>query len=137
MGSHVVGRTEDLPAGERLIVTLEGRSIGVFNVNGSFYALRSQCPHQSGPLCRGSVKGLLTAADPDHVELSREGEIIRCPWHGWEFDITNGRSVFNPHRLRVKSYPVTIEPEDGDPSVETFPVDVERGRIVVHVPGRR
>ena len=42
------------------------------------------------------------------LQLTREGEIVRCPWHGWEFDITNGRSVFNPHRLRVRSYPVTI-----------------------------
>jgi nitrite reductase (NADH) small subunit len=122
-----------------LIVTLEGRSIGVFNVHGTFHALRNQCPHQQAPLCRGQIKGLLTADDPDHVQLTRPGEILRCPWHGWEFDILTGRSVFNPHKLRVRSYQVTIEPDDRadgeDPSIETFPVDVERGRIVVHVPG--
>jgi 3-phenylpropionate/trans-cinnamate dioxygenase ferredoxin subunit len=132
LGRHVVGTVGDFPVGQRKIVVLEGRSIGVFNVKGSFHALRNACPHQSGPLCQGKLIGLLRATDPDHLELSRDGEIIRCPWHGWEFDVTNGRSVFNPHKLRVRSYEVTIEPDD-DPSIETYPVTVERGRVVVHV----
>jgi nitrite reductase/ring-hydroxylating ferredoxin subunit len=133
MARHVVGPVADFPVGNRKIVVLEGRSIGVFNVKGAFYALRNACPHQSGPLCLGRLIGLLRASDPDHLELSREGEIIRCPWHGWEFDVTNGRSVFNPHKLRVRSYEVTIEQDDDDPSIQTFPVTVERGRVVVHV----
>lgn len=133
MGEHVIGRVSDVPAGGRLIVTLEGRSVGVFNVHGRFYALRNWCPHQAAPLCQGAIKGLLTASDPDHVELSRQGEILRCPRHGWEFDITNGASVFNPHRMRAKTYDVTIEPGEDDPNLETYPVDVERGRIVVRI----
>jgi nitrite reductase (NADH) small subunit len=138
MGKHVVGRVGEIPPGERRIVDLEGRSIGVFNVKGTFYALRNACPHQSGPLCRGQVRGLLQARDQKHLELSREGEIVRCPWHGWEFDLTNGRSIFNPHRVRVRSYQVTVEPDedaaiDDDPAIETFPVTVESGRVVVHL----
>jgi 3-phenylpropionate/trans-cinnamate dioxygenase ferredoxin subunit len=133
MAKHTVGLVGEIPPGQRKIVDLEGRSIGVFNVQGTFYALRNTCPHQSGPLCRGRLIGLLRASDPRHLELSREGEILRCPWHGWEFDVTNGRSVFNPHKLRVRSYQVTIEPDEPDPSIETFPVTVERDRVVVHV----
>jgi nitrite reductase (NADH) small subunit len=138
MGKHVVGRVGEIPPGERRIVDLEGRSIGVFNVKGTFYALRNACPHQSGPLCRGQVRGLLQARDQKHLELSREGEILRCPWHGWEFDLTNGRSIFNPHRVRVRSYQVTVEPDedaaiDDDAAIETFPVTVESGRVVVHL----
>jgi 3-phenylpropionate/trans-cinnamate dioxygenase ferredoxin subunit len=138
MARHVVARVGDLPPGERTIVTLEGRSIGVFNVAGVFYALRNACPHQSAPLCQGRITGLLTAVDQQHLHYSRPGEIIRCPWHGWEFDITTGRSVFNPHRVRVRAYEVTVEPDDtepaeDDPSIETYPVTVERGRVVVHV----
>ena len=129
----MIGRVAELPPGERTIVELEGRSIGVFNVKGAFYALRNACPHQSGPLCRGKIIGLLTASDQKHLELSREGEIIRCPWHGWEFDLTNGRSIFNPHRLRVRSYPVTVEADEDDPAIETFPVTVRRGNVVVHL----
>jgi 3-phenylpropionate/trans-cinnamate dioxygenase ferredoxin subunit len=132
---HVVGRVAEIPPGERKIVELEGRSIGVFNVRGTFYALRNACPHQAGPLCRGTITGLLTATDQRTLTLTRDGEIIRCPWHGWEFDLTTGRSVFNPHRLRVRAYPVTVEPddEDEDPRIETFPVTVDRGRVVVHL----
>ena len=132
MAKHVVGRVSEFPPGGRKIVELEGRSIGVFNVNGSFYALRNSCPHQAAPLCRGSVKGMTIAPEPGVYEYVREGEILRCPWHGWEFDLTNGRSIFNPHKVRVRTYQVTVEPEDDeDPSVETYPVTVERGHVVV------
>lgn len=75
-------------------------------------------------------------SDPGEYVWSREGEILRCPWHGWEFDITTGRSIFNPHRVRVKAYDVTVEPEPqvepDDPSVETYQVTVERGLIILH-----
>ena len=108
----------------------EGRSIGVFNVHGAFYALRNSCPHQAAPLCRGAIKGMTLPCQPGEYVWAREGEILRCPWHGWEFDIMTGRSIFNPHRTRVKAYDVTVEPgadADEDESVETFPVSVEDG----------
>jgi nitrite reductase (NADH) small subunit len=133
VGKHVIGRVGEIPPGQRKIVELEGRSIGVFNVHGTFYALRNSCPHQAAPLCLGSIKGMTIAPKPGVYQYVREGEILRCPWHGWEFDLTNGRSIFNPHKIRVRSYRVTVEPEDEDPSVETYPVTVERGRVVVQV----
>lgn len=136
MGRHVVGRVSSVAPGERRIVEADGRSIGVFNVDGAFYALRNSCPHQAAPLCLGSIKGMTMPSKPGEYIWAREGEILRCPWHGWEFDITTGRSIFNPHRTRVKAYDVTIE-RDGEPdadeeSVETFQVTVEDGWIVVH-----
>ena len=133
MGRHVVGTVAEIPPGERKIVEVEGRSIGVFNVRGTFYALRNSCPHQAAPLCRGSVKGMTIAPSPGEYAYVREGEILRCPWHGWEFDLTNGRSIFNPHKVRVRSYKVTVEPDEDDPAVETYPVTVERGRVVLHL----
>jgi len=60
------------------------------------------------------------------------GEILRCPWHGWEFDILSGRSICNPHRVRVRTYEVTIQ-DNEDPSVEAYPVTIEEGLIVPHV----
>ena len=140
MGRHVVGRASDLPAGERRIVEAEGRSIGVFNVHGRYFALRNSCPHQAAPLCLGPIKGMALPTPPGEYAWAREGEILRCPWHGWEFDITTGRSVFNPHKTRVKTYEVTVEADGDAPrtgidadSVETFPVTVEDGLIVLHV----
>ena len=138
MGRHIIGRVSDVQSGERRIVEAEGRSIGVFNVHGSFFALRNSCPHQAAPLCLGSIKGMTMPSKPGEYIWARDGEILRCPWHGWEFDITTGRSIFNPHRMRVKAYDVTIEAhvnedEEEDPSVETFPVSIEDGWIVLHL----
>lgn len=123
-----------MPPGERKIVEVGGRGIGVFNVKGSYYALRNRCPHHGGPLCRGMLTGLVLGPEPYRFEVERDGEILRCPWHGWEFDVTNGTSVFNPHRVKVRSYDVAVETaEEEDPSIETFPVSVERQLIVVYV----
>jgi nitrite reductase/ring-hydroxylating ferredoxin subunit len=137
MGRHVVGRVSEIPPGGRKIVEVERRSIGVFNVGGRFYALRNSCPHQAAPLCLGAIKGMTLPSKPGQYVWGREGEILRCPWHGWEFDITTGRSIFNPHRTRVRSYEVTVEalaPPDAeeDESVETFPVTVEDGLVILH-----
>ncbi len=126
----VVCRVDELPPGERKLVCVKGHSIGVFNVNGQFYALNNRCPHKAAPLCAGIITGLVTAPAPYQYEVVREGEIVRCPWHGWEFDITNGRSVFNPHRLRVKSYEVMVE------SVPTYPVVVEDQVVVLYLRSR-
>jgi 3-phenylpropionate/trans-cinnamate dioxygenase ferredoxin subunit len=137
VGKHIVGRVGTLPPGDRTIFEAEGRSIGIFNVAGEFYALRNSCPHQAAPLCLGSIKGMTMPSRPGEYIWSREGEILRCPWHGWEFDITTGRSIFNPHRTRVKAYDVTIEDhiddDEEDESVETFDVSVEDGWILLHL----
>ncbi|MDP9469358.1 MAG: Rieske (2Fe-2S) protein [Chloroflexota bacterium] len=140
MGRHVVGRVTELPPGERTIVEAEGRSIGVFNVHGRFFALRNSCPHQAAPLCLGPIKGMTLPSRPGEYVWARDGEILRCPWHGREFDITTGRSIFNPHKTRVKTYEVTVEAVgDGRvssidaESVETYPVTVEDGLVVLHV----
>ena len=134
MGRHLVARVGEIGPGERRIVEAEGRSIGVFNVGGDFYALRNSCPHQAAPLCLGAIKGMTMPSKPGEYVWARDGEILRCPWHGWEFDIMTGRSIFNPHRMRVKAYDVTVEPPaDEDESVETFEVSVEDDWVVLHV----
>ena len=141
MARHIVGTVAEIPSGQRKIVEVNGISIGVFNVKGTYYALRNRCPHQGAPLCQGSIKGTTLPSPPGEYIWAREGEILRCPWHGWEFDILTGRSIFNPHKVHVKSYEVSVEPLDGetkeandeDPSVEMFPVTVEADHIVLHL----
>ena len=133
MKSHRVCTVAELPPGSRKIVEVEGRSIGVFNLAGEFYALKNVCPHQFAPLCRGNVTGYNAPSEVGVYDWCREGEIVRCPWHAWEFDIKTGKSIFNPHKVRTKSYPVTVEPGGGDdPAVETYPVSVETGVVFVH-----
>ncbi len=96
----------------RRIVEVEGRSIGVFNVGGEFFAIRNRCPHQGGPLCEGVQVGALTSDGPGEYLHERPGEIIRCPWHAWEFDLRTGRSWFDPKRRRVRAYDVALVPGD-------------------------
>ncbi len=122
--SVVVGRVEEIPPGSRkIVVPFRGRAgIGVFNVGGEFFALRNLCPHKQGPLCTGFVSGRMVAAappsgDPDEggLDWADEGEILRCPWHLWEFEIRTGRCLVDP-TMRVKTYPVLVR--DGEVIVQ-------------------
>lgn len=131
MGRYVVGRVRELPPGARAVVEVDDRSIGVFNVHRRFYALRNRCPHQAAPLCLGEITGLMLPSPPGEYRWARAGEILRCPWHGWEFDITTGRSIFNPHRTRVRTYEVTVEEDE---AVERYPVTIEDGLVILHTP---
>jgi 3-phenylpropionate/trans-cinnamate dioxygenase ferredoxin subunit len=127
--SVVVASAEEIGPGERKIVDIGGRSIGVFNIGGEYYALRNRCPHQGGPLCAGLQLGALRSARPGEYEYGGTGEIIRCPWHGWEFSIKTGRSWFDPERTRVRSYRAGVRDAPvGD--AETYPAHRE-GRYVV------
>jgi len=132
MARHLIGLVSEVPPGERKTVEVEGRSIGVFNVHGTFYALRNSCPHQGGPLCLGSIKGMTLPSPPGEYVWARDGEILRCPWHGWEFDLTPGRAICEPERTRVRAYEVTVEPAE-PLAAETYPVTVEADTIVLHL----
>ena len=141
MSKHVVGRVEEIPAGSRKIIDIDGRSIGVFNIKGNFYAIRNRCPHAGASLCDGTITGLRQSDKPGQYQFSRDGEIIRCPWHGWEFDITTGQSWFDPSRVRVRPYTVTVESDisgyqPGPFQAETYSVEVEDSFIVVDLARR-
>lgn len=137
MTRHVVARRDEIPPGGRRIVTVEGRSIGVFNLGGEFYALLDRCPHQAGRLCLGDTIGLLQSREPGNYEFSRPGELLKCPWHGWEFDIRTGQSWCDPKRTRVRTYPVAVESGEslvkGPYVAETFPVSIEQEFVVLDV----
>ncbi len=133
MKRYVIAPLSEFPPGSRRIVDADGRSIGVLNVKGKLYGLRNTCPHQAAPLCLGKICGTTVSGRPFEYAYGREDEIIKCPWHGWEFELATGRSVFNPHKVRVKSYEVTVgQPDDDDVWLETFPVTVEDGVIILH-----
>ncbi len=148
MAKHVVATLGEIPPGGRKIAEVEGRSIGVFNLDGQFFALLNRCPHQGGPLCLGQQSGLLQARIPGEYSYTRRGEFLRCPWHGWEFDLKTGRSWFDPVRTRVRSYPVRVEPREagggadddisapkpGPYRAETYPVSVRRQYVIVEIP---
>jgi nitrite reductase (NADH) small subunit len=110
---------EELPPGTRRIFRIGGgRGVGVFNVSGRFFAVRNLCPHKGAPICRGRLRPHVVSPSVGEFVFERDGEILKCPWHQWEFDLATGRSLYAP-RLRVKTYPVTIE----------------GGHIAVHIDG--
>lgn len=112
MTDHVVAETDELAEGDRMVVEVDGMEIGVFNINGEYRSFVNWCPHQSGPCCEGSVQGRIDASwDPDTLETtlsySKEGEILSCPWHGWEFDLVSG-DCLSDDSVHLPSFPVTV-----------------------------
>jgi len=138
----VVARADEIAPGGRKIVEIGGRSIGVFNVGGDYFALRNRCPHQGGPLCTGFLLSSLRSTRPGEYDRGGDGEVIRCPWHGWEFEVRTGRSWFDPERTRVRSYRAELQeqPQDagsypGEPpqGAESYPARREGAYVVVEL----
>lgn len=106
-----VCKTSDIPIGERKIVEIDNKSIGIFNVKGQFYALLNYCPHTGAELCRGPITGTALPTDNYEFIYGYEGELVRCAWHGWEFKIATGEYLINS-KIRAKRYLITIENGD-------------------------
>jgi nitrite reductase/ring-hydroxylating ferredoxin subunit len=132
---HVVARADEIPPGERKLITIHGRQIGVFNIGGEFFALLNRCPHQGGKLCRGNLVARVESDHPGEYRRSRAGELLKCPWHGWMFNVRTGQSWCDPEDIRATSYVVTVEPGEalarGPFVAEIFPVAVEDAYVVV------
>jgi nitrite reductase (NADH) small subunit len=98
----------ELPPGTSTTVKAFGTTVAVFNVEGQVFALSNHCPHHGGPLCHGRISGAVLPSQPYEYRYGREGRVLICPWHGWEFDIESGRTIFDP-AVRVKIYEARIE----------------------------
>jgi nitrite reductase (NADH) small subunit len=107
MAVFYVDECVNIPEGAHKIVEIEGRSIGIYNIKNQFYAIHNYCPHQGVPLCQGTVCGTNLPSNVNEYRFGRDGEILRCPWHGWEFDIITGKSLFD-EKVRARSYKVEI-----------------------------
>jgi nitrite reductase (NADH) small subunit len=116
----VVADAEELGEGAAVVRQVGGRSVGVFRVDGRLHALRNSCPHMGGPVCRGRLGGTMLPSQPGSLVWGLAGRVLRCPWHGWEFDVTTGRALFGISDRRIPTYPVA---------------EVD-GQIVVELPGR-
>ena len=95
-----VARGDEIPPGGRKLVEIDGRSIGIFNVNGQWRAVLNLCPHALAPICRGHLRGTTLVSAPGEFAWAREGEILACPWHGWEFDLISGACLVDKRKLR-------------------------------------
>lgn len=90
-GYEVVLHKDALEEGRIIEIIIGGRAIAVANVQGTFHAISNACPHAEGPLGEGSL----------------DGAIVTCPYHGWQFDVTNGTCKTNPY-AKVPTFPVQV-----------------------------
>ena len=97
--------------GRRCLVELGGRTIGIYRVDGDYFALADRCPHRGAPLCSSGEVVDAVQGVGDAARVTREGALVRCPWHKWDFEITTGRCAVDA-RLRVRRYPVRVEGDD-------------------------
>lgn len=91
-----VGTTSELAPGQAKEVEVNGKTIALFNLGGSYYAIDNTCTHRGGPLSEGDV----------------EGQVVTCPWHGAKFNITSGEVVGPPARAGVASYCIRVTGSD-------------------------
>jgi nitrite reductase/ring-hydroxylating ferredoxin subunit len=137
MARHIVATIDDIPPGKRKLVNVRGREIGIFNVDGEYFAVGNRCPHEGASLCKGRVVGLVESSEPGSYQFSRRGELLRCPWHGWEFDLRTGKSWCEPDRTKVRSFELKVESGgalvEGELQAETFPVSIEKRYVVIEV----
>ncbi len=97
---------DELAVGERRLIDVEGKSIGVFNTGSQIVAVLNLCPHEFAPVCRGRLSGTTLPSKPGQFIWGRENEILRCPWHGWEFDLHTGKCLTD--RRQLKRFPVQV-----------------------------
>jgi 3-phenylpropionate/trans-cinnamate dioxygenase ferredoxin subunit len=109
---HVIGTVEEVRSEGCRVVEVNGRPVGVISVGESFFAIHDRCPHMGPSMCGGTLSGTFVPAGPHDLVYGMHDRVIRCPWHGWEFDLETGRSLLEPDRYGLRTYRVTVQ--DGD-----------------------
>ena len=96
MGEFVrVAGTADVKPGRGIVAEVEGKTLAIFNVDGTYHAIDNTCVHRGGPLGEGEM----------------EGSVVTCPWHGWQYNVVTGVCVNNPS-ARVEVYQVKVEGDE-------------------------
>ena len=85
----------DIPPDKGIVTEVNEHRIAIFNVDDTFFALDNTCAHRGGPLGEGAL----------------EGEVVTCPWHGWEYNVRTGISLTTPS-ASVKTYEVKVDGEE-------------------------
>ena len=101
-----VGKAADFPVGQFKIIEIDGREIGIARLkNGEIRAVRNVCPHKGAPVCKGPITGTQLPSAVGELLYGRDGEILACPWHGYEFDLLTGMEIFKEQPTKLLMYP--------------------------------
>ena len=90
-----VAKKSEIPPGTGKTVEAGGKTIAVFNCEGTFYAIDNTCRHRGGPLGEGSLSGTT----------------VTCPWHGWEYDVKSGACQLDAS-IKVQAFDVKVDGDD-------------------------
>lgn len=146
MKKHIVAKAGDFREGDKLLVEIDGRPIGIYLVDNQFYALLNRCPHLGGPLCKGDLVHEVASTIPGEIRFDAAHTFVTCPWHNWEFDIKTGQSYWNPKGMRARPFPIGVESGraleeavavgdaervEGPFRAETIQVDIEDDYVVI------
>jgi nitrite reductase/ring-hydroxylating ferredoxin subunit len=116
-----VGALSTFEVGVMRIVQIGRRQIGILRREGDVvHALLNVCPHRGAPVCRGTIGGTMLPSAPGELIYANDGKVLKCPWHGYEFDIETGASLFGIMRGRLRK----------------FPTEVRGGEVFVTIPAR-
>ena len=116
MTEYNAGKVSDYVDGDRKVVFCGDSEVGVFRLDGEFYAWHNRCAHRAGPICQGRImKRVLEPVAEDRTIRAQaydetESNIV-CPWHGYEYSIKTGAHQGNP-RIRLRKAELSIR--DGD-----------------------
>ncbi len=101
MTKFLVGKACDIPHGKMIHLSIgKKKDILVVNIEGNFYAISNICTHEGAKLHEGRLNGK---------------ELI-CPWHGAKWDVTTGKLMLFPEKLK---------------SLRLFKVSVENGNVYI------
>lgn len=92
MAFVTLATVSEVPPGHAKQAKVGDKTLAIFNVNGSFYAIDDTCPHRGASLAEGSL----------------EGHEVTCPWHAAIFDVTTGAHLSPPARSDVACYKVQV-----------------------------
>ena len=90
-----IAKTSDIPTGTGKVVEISGKTVAVFNCEGTLFAIDNTCKHRGGPLGEGSLSNTT----------------VTCPWHGWEYDVKTGECAMDPS-IKVQKFDVKVEGDD-------------------------
>ncbi|MGH7887204.1 MAG: Rieske (2Fe-2S) protein [Candidatus Binatia bacterium] len=90
-----VCKAGEVKAGCGKSIEINGKAVGVFNIDGRFYAINDACAHRGGPLGEGEL----------------DGTTVICPWHGWRYNVTTGENELIP-ALPTEKFDVQIQGDD-------------------------
>ena len=116
MAELFVGKEDEFEDRDRKIIAQGDLEIGIFRVNGDFYAYENNCVHQGGPICQGKILNKVEEVLADDktskgLKFSETDVHIVCPWHGYEYNLATGR---HPGDKNVRLKPYQVKVSDGE-----------------------